>query len=52
MELTNKKSSRDLRQEQCVSKWVQAKGHGTIVGATGFGFLEISCNSLNFVFYK
>lgn len=37
MELTNKKSSRDLRQEQCVSKWVQAKGHGTIVGATGFG---------------
>lgn len=31
------KSTRDLRQEQCVANWVRAKGRATIVGATGFG---------------
>lgn len=33
------KSSRDLRQEQCIKSWLNAKGKGTIVGATGFGTL-------------
>ena len=32
------KSSRDLRQEQCVKAWFKSKGRGTIVGSTGFGF--------------
>lgn len=32
-----KKSSRDLRQEQCMKAWFKSKGHGTIVGSTGFG---------------
>ena len=32
------KTSRDLRQEQSVSKWIKAKGKGVIVGATGYGF--------------
>ncbi len=32
------KSSRDLRQEQCIRKWIEAKGKATVVGATGFGF--------------
>lgn len=31
------KSSRDLRQEQCVKAWFKSKGCGTIVGSTGFG---------------
>ncbi len=31
------KSSRDIRQEQCVKNWLNAKGCATIVGATGFG---------------
>lgn len=31
------KSSRDLRQEQCVKAWFKSKGRGTIVGSTGFG---------------
>lgn len=32
-----KKSSRDLRQEQCIRQWVKAKGHATCECATGFG---------------
>lgn len=31
------KSSRDLRQEQCVKAWFKSKGRGTIVASTGFG---------------
>ena len=31
------KSTRDLRQEQCVQSWFKSHGAGTIVGATGFG---------------
>lgn len=37
-----KKTSRDIRQEQCIKRWVQAKGHATCEAATGFGFLEIN----------
>lgn len=44
--------TRDERQSISIKKWIEAKGKGVLVGATGFGFLEISCNSLNFVFYK
>jgi superfamily II DNA or RNA helicase len=29
--------SRDERQAQALKAWIKAKGHGTIVGATGFG---------------
>ena len=31
------KSSRDLRQEQCVKAWFKSKGKGCIVASTGFG---------------
>lgn len=31
------KSSRDLRQEQCIKAWIKANGHASIEGATGFG---------------
>ena len=32
------KTSRDLRQEQCIKNWIKAKGRATIVAGTGFGF--------------
>ena len=35
------KSSRDIRQEQCIKRWVQAKGHATCECATGFGKTRI-----------
>lgn len=35
------KSSRDLRQEQCIKSWLNAKGHATVVGSTGFGKTRI-----------
>ncbi len=31
------KSSRDLRQEQCIKNWLLSKGKGCIVASTGFG---------------
>jgi superfamily II DNA or RNA helicase len=36
------KSSRDLRQEQCVQKWLNTRGKGTIVAATGFGKTSVA----------
>ena len=32
--------SRDERQAQALRAWIKAKGHGTIVGCTGFGFIK------------
>ena len=32
--------SRDERQAQALKAWIKAKGHGTIVGCTGFGFIK------------
>ena len=32
--------SRDERQAQSLRAWIKAKGHGTIVGCTGFGFIK------------
>lgn len=29
--------SRDERQARALKAWIKAKGHGTIVGCTGFG---------------
>ena len=34
--------SRDERQAQALKAWIKAKGHGTIVGCTGFGFIKWS----------
>lgn len=48
-------SSRDIRQEQCINNWIKAKGHATIVAATGFGreicrsiekFIELSSGNI------
>lgn len=36
------KSSRDLRQEESVNKWIEKKGIGSIVAATGFGKTRIA----------
>ena len=35
------KTSRDIRQEQCITNWVKAKGHATCECATGFGKTRI-----------
>lgn len=35
------KSSRDIRQEQCIQNWKKAKGHATCECATGFGKTRI-----------
>lgn len=32
----NGKTSRDLRQEECVEKWIKNRCKGTIIAATGF----------------
>lgn len=40
-----KQLSRDERQAVCIEKWKANNGHGTIIGATGFGF-EIEAVSL------
>ena len=32
--------ARDERQEESVRKWLKAKGKGTVVAGTGFGFFE------------
>lgn len=36
-----KQLSRDERQAVCIEKWKANNGHGTVVGATGFGFKMI-----------
>lgn len=41
--------SRDERQAQALKAWIKAKGHGTIVGCTGFGFIKAH-NFFNFEF--
>lgn len=33
------KSSRDIRQELSIKRWIEAKGRATIVAATGYGFI-------------
>ena len=40
------KTSRDIRQEQCITNWVKAKGHATCEGATGFGSICRSTKEL------
>lgn len=40
------KTSRDIRQEQCVTSWVKAKGHATCECATGFGSICRSTKEL------
>ena len=32
--------TRTERQQEAVKRWLAHKGKGTIVGATGFGFLK------------
>ena len=43
--------SRDERQAQSVKAWIKAKGHATIVAATGFGFIKAveAHNFFNFI---
>lgn len=38
--------SRDERQAQALKAWIKAKGHGTIVGCTGFGKTRVAINAI------
>ena len=38
----DEKTSRDIRQEECVEKWVKAKCRGTLIAATGFGKTRVA----------
>ena len=38
--------SRDERQAQALRAWIKAKGHGTIVGCTGFGKTRVAINAI------
>lgn len=46
------KSSRDLRQEQCVKAWLKAKGKGCIVQPTGTGKTVTSLKALSLILSK
>ena len=39
--------SRDERQTQALKAWIKAKGHATIVAATGFGKTKLSCDIID-----
>lgn len=34
--------TRTERQQEAVRKWIAAKGKGTVVAGTGFGFLKLT----------
>ena len=40
--------SRDERQAQALRAWIKAKGHGTIVGCTGFGTVKAGHIPVNY----
>ena len=42
--------SRDERQAQALKAWIKAKGHATIVAATGFGFIKCESRSNRGIF--
>lgn len=46
------KSSRDLRQEQCVKAWLKSKGRGCIVASTGFGKSRVGLLIINKILNK
>lgn len=46
------KTSRDLRQEQCIKRWLQAKGKGCIVQPTGTGKTITCLKALKLVLDK
>lgn len=47
-----KKSSRDIRQEQCVKNWLKVKGKGCIVASTGFGKSRVGLMIIKLVLNK
>ena len=46
------KTSRDLRQEQCIKNWIKAKGHATCECATGFGKTRIGLLTIQKILAK
>ena len=46
------KTSRDIRQEQCITNWVKAKGHATCECATGFGAFKIPVGHKKILMFK
>ena len=38
--------SRDERQAEAVTKWLQSKGKGTIIACTGFGKTRVAINCI------
>nr|DAU84771.1 MAG TPA: Chromatin remodeling complex ATPase [Caudoviricetes sp.] len=41
--------SRDERQAVCIEKWKANNGHGTVVGATGFGKTMVASNTIKWL---
>ena len=45
-------SDRDIRQHQCIEKWVHNKCKGCIEGCTGFGKTRVALNSISIIHKK
>lgn len=52
MQQNSKKTTRDLRQEQCITNWFKSKGCGTVVASTGFGKSRIGLLVINKILDK
>lgn len=50
--MSTSKSTRDLRQEQCIRNWLKAKGVGTIVATTGMGKTRCALLSIKLLLSK
>lgn len=50
--MSSSKSTRDLRQEQCIRNWLKAKGVGTIVATTGMGKTRCALLSIKLLLSK
>lgn len=46
------KSTRDIRQAQCIKNWIANKGKGTIVASTGFGKTRVGTNIIGLLVKK
>ena len=45
-------SDRDIRQHQCIEKWVHNKCKGCIEGCTGFGKTRVALNAISMIHKK
>ena len=45
-------NSRDLRQKECIKKWVASKGHGTIIASVSFGKTTVATKIIRLLLTK